>query len=417
MGTVSSGGDVVRVFLRGDVYYTHVGRGANRRQVSTGCRDRRAAEAVAREFERRSVDPTHAASREKTVDHALALALTEIHRLESTKRRSAGTSTYYTTKAGHVSRLMGKVLLGDLNAAIVRDYEHSRRAEGVRDHTIAKERQVLRVALRLALEREWWTGPVERVVYKGFDSEYAPRTRWLSPDEVHALLAHLEPDRAARVAWIIVTGSRWSETERARREHVSRNRTEVQILGTKTQASKRTVPIVSLAAPLLEFALEHARGQNGLLFEPWTSPVLTLRRACRDAKIPPCTPNDLRRTLASWLVQAGVPDSVVARVLGHTTDRMVRQVYGQAPASSLRDSIERCITGASTSLPVDALLALPASVSEAEFSAETVPRDGIEPPTRGFSVLWSLRAAPEKNRGSAGDAVHIASRVHQRVRK
>jgi hypothetical protein len=40
------------------------------------------------------------------------------------------------------------------------------------------------------------------------------------------------------------------------------------------------------------------------------------------------TPNDLRRTFASWLKQAGVDSMVVAKMLGHTTSRMVEMVYG-----------------------------------------------------------------------------------------
>ena len=40
------------------------------------------------------------------------------------------------------------------------------------------------------------------------------------------------------------------------------------------------------------------------------------------------SPNDLRRTFASWLKQAGVDSMVVAKLLGHTTSRMVELVYG-----------------------------------------------------------------------------------------
>ncbi len=42
-----------------------------------------------------------------------------------------------------------------------------------------------------------------------------------------------------------------------------------------------------------------------------------LPRACERAGVPRCTPNDLRRTFASWLVQAGESLLVVSRLLGH----------------------------------------------------------------------------------------------------
>jgi integrase len=41
------------------------------------------------------------------------------------------------------------------------------------------------------------------------------------------------------------------------------------------------------------------------------------------------TPNDLRRTYASWLVNAGAPLKVVANLLGHSSTRMVDLVYGR----------------------------------------------------------------------------------------
>ena len=41
------------------------------------------------------------------------------------------------------------------------------------------------------------------------------------------------------------------------------------------------------------------------------------------------TPNDLRRTFASWLKQAGTDSLTVARLLGHSSTAMVDKVYGR----------------------------------------------------------------------------------------
>ena len=51
------------------------------------------------------------------------------------------------------------------------------------------------------------------------------------------------------------------------------------------------------------------------------------------------TPNDLRRTFASWLKQRGVDSMIVARLLGHTTSRMVELVYGHLNDNSLIDAV------------------------------------------------------------------------------
>lgn len=57
--------------------------------------------------------------------------------------------------------------------------------------------------------------------------------------------------------------------------------------------------------------------------------------------MPRVTPNDLRRTFASWLVQARETNFVVSRLLGHSTTKMVDLVYGQLSAESLRIAINK----------------------------------------------------------------------------
>jgi hypothetical protein len=61
----------------------------------------------------------------------------------------------------------------------------------------------------------------------------------------------------------------------------------------------------------------------------WPSVGRDFPRACALAGIEKVTPNDLRRTYASWLVNAGAPLKVVANLLGHSSTRMVDLVYGR----------------------------------------------------------------------------------------
>ena len=56
--------------------------------------------------------------------------------------------------------------------------------------------------------------------------------------------------------------------------------------------------------------------RTGPLVQPWPNVHKDLRAACERAGIEPVTPNDLRRTFASWLKQAGEDSMVVARLLG-----------------------------------------------------------------------------------------------------
>jgi len=60
-----------RLFKRGATWYCWVFDANGKRiQKSTRCKDRKAAEAVAREYERRAADPAYAASNQTTLEEA-----------------------------------------------------------------------------------------------------------------------------------------------------------------------------------------------------------------------------------------------------------------------------------------------------------------------------------------------------------
>src|SRR6266545_5335357 len=72
------------------------------------------------------------------------------------------------------------------------------------------------------------------------------------------------------------------------------------VRGGRLEVRFRTVPIVSPAQQsLLAYALEHAKGTDDALFQPWGNVRRDLADACEEAKIERCSPNDLRRTFAS----------------------------------------------------------------------------------------------------------------------
>ena len=120
--------------------------------------------------------------------------------------------------------------------------------------------------------------------------------------------------------------------------------------------------------------------------------------------MPRVTCNDLRRTFASWSVQAGVPAKVVANLMGHTSTRMVDLVYGRVGPNDYELAISKLPGGAPTcdqsdikshagytdQAPKPSIDGTGETPSIASYSSETfVPRVGIEPTTRGFSVRCS----------------------------
>lgn len=56
---------------------------------------------------------------------------------------------------------------------------------------------------------------------------------------------------------------------------------------------------------------------------------------CARAGIPPCTPNDLRRTFGTWWREHEVEPHLIGSLLGHKGSRMVERVYRRMAVQSL----------------------------------------------------------------------------------
>lgn len=315
--------------------------------VSTGCRNRRAAEARSAALERAATAPRDAPP-SPTLHAALERAVADRRQ----RGRAAGTLHMWGVKCGALLRVLGRdTPISTIDAAKIDDYISARREPAADEEpaaaaTIAKEIGCLLVALRIAKRRGEYPHELDAVRPVEMHRESKPRTRALSPEELRLLLADLLNDklpqrrrsmaeRAGQVAFIVATSARWGEAERARREDVAGG--FVLLRGTKTEGALRTVPVLPTTAPLLRIALEH--GGDGLLFTPWGNVRRDLHEACERAGIPPCSPNDLRRTTATWLRNAGVAPQLIAVVLGHRDGRMVERVYGRMSPEALRDEL------------------------------------------------------------------------------
>jgi integrase len=173
-------------------------------------------------------------------------------------------------------------------------------------------------------------------VLPSFAVKYEPRTRHLSFAEAEKLLAELPEHRRSVVRFILATACRWGEMERAELSDVRLSaksstlvKGQVDVRGTKTAGSKRTLPIVAHSEALLRSVVsDPAIASKGPMFAAWNNARRDLLSACKRAGIDPISANDLRRTCASWLRQAGVEPGVIGSFLGHTDPRMAYKVYG-----------------------------------------------------------------------------------------
>src|SRR5581483_11027128 len=105
---------------------------------------------------------------------------------------------------------------------------------------------------------------------------------------------------------------------------------------------------------------------------------------------PRISSHDLRRTFATWLRADGVAVREVAAMLGHADSRMAERVYARLPPDLLRDLLsELCQPAAGHGLPQAGNEGHRWHSAAVRRPLEEVPRGGIEPPTRGFSVPCS----------------------------
>lgn len=406
-----------RIYRRGDTYHAYWTdtRGTHHRR-SLGTKDGRVAAARLRELELATADPAAYST------HTLGAALDHLFRAMVAEHAAAATIGSYQQKARHLERLLGQDLrLADVSRDRTTSYVTTRVDEGAHPSTIYKELVVLRRALKVAIDRGVWTGNPGAVIPK-VKQQYRPRDRWLTHHEADAMLAALRPHRRLWAAIALYAGLRDSEVERLRWGRVDRERGWIRVDGTKTEGAHRMVPIPPPLATLLAEAadLAEARGATGddLVVETWSNVdrdlTAALDRGLHGARVrqpngaapyprrDPISPNDLRRTYASWLVQAGVPLYVVARLLGHTSTRMVERVYGHLATSNYQDAIDAmsaragwlaaatsCATGVQDTGARGATGETPETRGDGRIPKDlaevVVPRDGVEPPTRGFS--------------------------------
>ena len=289
-------------------------------RVCTDCHDKGAARLRAVVLEREAADPDRAAA-----DRAAAYRVTDAlqHLLDTTASRSR----HYEYRCGHLERLLGSVRLADLGLEHVTKYLRTRHSEGAADSTIEKERKALGRALLLARKGKRWTGVPDDVMPDDWHPKLVKRTRWLTPEELPLLLAQLEPHRQRWVLLAVYLGARAHGVEALTWADVDLRAGVAHLRETKTAGADRVVPVPASLAALLHGW--YAGVSTGPLAAPWDHDDRDLKAACRRAGIPPATPNDLRRTYASWLTAGGATLGQVAKLLGHASEDMARTVYVQ----------------------------------------------------------------------------------------
>jgi integrase len=326
---------------------------------STGASNREAAELVVARWERERADPVYAAAQSATFGEEARLFMTDCRTAVLTGRLADETLNMYRQKAGSLVRVLGAELrLIEIDGETFGKYLDTRREEAlaergksIAESTLYKEWVTFRGIMTRAWRGERFGRDPASLRPKHFGPEYTPKEVHLTWEQASALLEELEGDRRRTVAFVLATGARRREWMRAQSGDV-KPKHRVHLRGTKTEKSERTIPIPSLMHPWLEIAGEPpfpawgnsrralAAAAVRINHRAWVAWEEGGKKGPEPAPLPAVTWNDLRRTFASLLVQAGVPPHLVAKLLGHTTTAMVDRVYGRQTAESIEALVE-----------------------------------------------------------------------------
>lgn len=327
-----------RLYLRGKTWWAW-GYDVNGKlwRESTKQRDQRAAQLAAREIERRYAVDSNAARVSKIT---LKIALANLLELQQKRGRASKTIEATRFHARHLIELLGADRpITSITLADTTSYYERRIEQEASPHTIHKELVALKAAWKRVAKLAGMQPPPD-LKPEEMGQVYQPRERWLPRAEYVALVAALrvtadrtEEAREDYVTAYCFTGLRRSELftyDRARDLDMAKR--ELKVWGTKTDKAERVIPLVREA---YEVFARRAR------FPAWGNSTRDLEVACRRAGIAKAGPNDFRRTFASWLCQAGVPERTAAELMGHASTAMIRAVYAHFDTPTLAAAVAK----------------------------------------------------------------------------
>lgn len=311
------------------IHYADLENGRSR-ELSTRTREKSVAKARLAKFEAHQARPS---------EDQIVISLILDRYLDDRKGRVAShDSLVYHTKK--VREDMGHYQPRFITKQVTKRFIDARRGEGLSDGTIIKQLKTLRAALSLAVRED----VIAKAPYVEVPPRPAPKSRWLKKEEVEALLeAATSPHMKLFLLLAVYTGARKGAILDLTWDRVSDDLKIINFnLPGRPESNKRRaiVPTTQRVRDALEIARQLATTDHVIEYNghPCKDVKSSWKKALRDSGIDHCTIHDLRRTCATWLVQAGVPTVKVARMLGDS-EKMIEQVYGHHSPEYLADAI------------------------------------------------------------------------------
>jgi len=266
-------------------------------------------------------------------------------------------------RLAHVKRLLGSILLSNLNETSIRDYIRTRLAEGSSGRTVNMELGELSRAIGQKWSALW---PKVRKLEENHEAGRA-----LSPEEESRLLSAAASDESANrnpalypfLCIALATGMRSGEIASLRWGNVDLDSSVLTVGRAKTKAGTgRQIPINSDVRQTLEaHAAWYVRKLGKIQPEYYLFPgrsgkptrgaarpldptrpigdITTAWDALRERSGVQCRLHDLRHTTATKMAEAGVPESTMLAIMGHMSRAMLER-YSHIRMASKREAVK-----------------------------------------------------------------------------
>jgi integrase len=322
MRTIASGSGYELVKYRGK-FAVAIGRGENRRRISTGTPDPGLARVIANEIWQKLQAPASERLHDLW-DHYLV-----------DRRKDGKDVTRQENAWKRLTVVFGQRMGTDVTKDDCRAYAQLRQRQGAAPGTIKTELEYLRACLNLRYgrghNRVW------------LPTGSPPRDRYLGRDELEKLLEHVgTPHVRLFIILAITTGARMGALLELQWSQVDfKHRTINFNQPGRGQTNKRRpeVPLNTRAFDALE---EAARGALTDWVIEWDGkPLTSIKKAIRMAAQRsgvPCSPHVFRHTAGVWMAQADVPMQKISQFLGHTSTRVTEQTYARYSPSFMKDA-------------------------------------------------------------------------------
>lgn len=247
----------------------------------------------------------------------------------------------------------GNVIVGAIRPVDLENYQEKRKREGYSDSYIDQQLVAAGTMIRKAFDNDIVGGDTLRVfkkVKKLLKRNGNARDRILSPQEFGRLMQHLPRHAKDMLATGFYTGMRRGEIASLTWDKVDMKKRVIRLEAADTKDREpRTIPICDPLYDILKDIPRAIHDSHVFLFqgEPVTEIKRTLKTACKAAGITygrfekdGFIFHDLRHSFNTYMRKAGVPESVIMEITGHSTREMFDR-YNRIDEDDTRKAVEQ----------------------------------------------------------------------------